>query len=144
MQRPPARPESIPLERFVAVIASSGIDQGECAELPAREVFGTSALRAVAFLIPNSTTVQRRVLVAVDSLGEVRRFSDVRIGSRSTHVSIDFTSGVASAWNEGGGQDRALSRGSPDAFFNASNLGPPAAIAQQVIQRCGSLLQPRL
>ena len=137
-QRSPAR--LVPLAQFAAASTGPDLTVGECSAVPAGAVLGRNGLRAVVLLLPSRDSMQRRLLVAVDSAGEIRHYSDMRLGSTPTQVDIDFISGVGSARNLGRNQGYIATRGRAADFFGAASLGNPAMVAREVLRRCSTHL----
>lgn len=131
------RTERVPLARVTISATAVPSSGGECRSVPLSE-FLSRGWRAVALVFNDGDSTTRRILVAVDSGGAIRRYSDVQAGGPR----IDVESG-------GRGRDgglvvdpraRVMASGGFDEILDAPNLGRPRANAQLVLARCDSLL----
>jgi hypothetical protein len=102
--------------------------------------FREHGLEAVVLVFRADGSVSRRILVAVDDAGKVRRYSDVQAAG----VRVDAET------SDDGGPDvgivvdpvaRAYARTTSQEVLNDPALGPPSALARAVLAKCRSRLR---
>jgi hypothetical protein len=113
--------------------------RGECMAAPLPR-FREHGLEAVVLVFRADGSVSRRILVAVDDAGKVRRYSDVQAAG----VRVDAET------SDDGGPDvgivvdpvaRAYARTTSQEVLNDPALGPPSALARAVLAKCRSRLR---
>ena len=114
------------------------LEQGECRRLVLDE-FQQAGLRSAVLLIRQNGEDRRRILVAVDSGGALRHYSDVRWARDGWAIDARLDTGAnwgtVVLWRE-----RQSGRGTAAEVLDASNLGTPRSIAGRVTALCSGEL----
>lgn len=132
-----AAPKQVPLSSVRLNPLRGELANGECRPITLDE-FRAAGWRAAVLLVRKNGRDQRRVLVAVDSAGSLRRYSDIRFARDGWAVEahIDAGVGTVSLWGP-----REVSRASAAEVLDSDALGVPRALAAEVMQTCATLLQ---
>src|SRR5438477_1525002 len=106
----------------------ASLEAGACRQLSMPEY--PSSFRTMAYIIPAAGQVTRRILVVVDSLGVLRRYSDIRsAGPERTDVEVNFQENTGMVV-----RDRTMARASSAEVFDSETLGRPHRTADLVRQ----------
>lgn len=128
----------VPVSSLVHEPRLSELAAGRCVRLNLRE-FDELRWTAAVLLIRQNDVDVRRILVALDTAGRLRRYSDIRFGPSGW--TIDARSDSIADWGavslQGTGR---RARGTAADVLDAPGLGRPRSVAEQVMRTCSAEL----
>ena len=119
--------------------------RGECVEIPADLLGGDWVhLRNVAYVMPEAKRMSRRIMIGLDTSGNVVRFNEFRprlaIGAAHLNVDVDLirNSGyvIGKATDSTGARAGVQWSASADAILDDPRLGSPRSMFELIRDRC--------